>query len=127
MDITASQAPCDSEAREQGCVPGNTDRSFRLEHWEYDSERIEGFSYDVGGVLMASAGAADESEPVTVLTHWQLSPRQLVCLRDSEDPNCSQVFAIHDVQYGALRELAFAPSRRTSPFALGWLRNRLAR
>ncbi|MFI1154873.1 MULTISPECIES: hypothetical protein [Streptomyces] len=67
-------------------MPSAADRDFRLEHWEYDSERIEGFDYDIGAVLVASADAAGESELTTVLADWQLSPRQFVYPWDSEDP-----------------------------------------
>ncbi|WP_406368157.1 hypothetical protein [Streptomyces sp. NBC_01546] len=86
VDITPRQTPRDSEARKQGWVPSETNRIFRLEHWEYDSERIDGFDYDIGAVLIASAEATGESELVTVLTDWQLSPHQFVYPWDSEDP-----------------------------------------
>ncbi|MFJ3833840.1 hypothetical protein ACIPWI_38790 [Streptomyces sp. NPDC090046] len=76
------------EARKQGWVPSETDRTFRLEFWEYDSELVEGFDYDIGAVLIASAEATGESELVTVLADWQLSPSplQFVYPWDSEDP-----------------------------------------
>ncbi|MEV7525594.1 hypothetical protein [Streptomyces sp. NPDC091371] len=86
VDITPRKTPRDTEAREQGWVHSDTDRAFRLEHWEYDGERIDGFDYDVGAVLIASAEATDESELATVLTEWQLSPHQLVYPWDSQDP-----------------------------------------
>ncbi|MER5569504.1 hypothetical protein ABT083_25305 [Streptomyces goshikiensis] len=86
VDVTPSQTPRDSEARKQGRVPSDTNRNFRLEHWEYDSELIEGFDYDIGAVLVASAEATGESELVTVLSNWQLNPRQFVYPWDSEDP-----------------------------------------
>ncbi|MFJ3520684.1 hypothetical protein [Streptomyces sp. NPDC090131] len=59
------------EARKQGWVPSETDRTFRLEFWEYDSELVEGFDYDIGAVLIASAEATGESELVTVLVLQQ--------------------------------------------------------
>ncbi|MFJ8011078.1 hypothetical protein [Streptomyces sp. NPDC096339] len=86
VDITPRQTPRDSEAREQGWVHNDTDRAFRFEHWEYDGERIDGFDYDIGAVLVASAEATDESELVDALTEWQLTPHQFVYPWDSEDP-----------------------------------------
>lgn len=62
-----------------------TNRIFRLEHGEYDSERIDGFDYDIGAALIASAEATSESGLVTVLTDWQLSPRQFVYPGDSQN------------------------------------------
>ncbi|MGW7461909.1 hypothetical protein [Streptomyces sp. NPDC054797] len=86
VDITPRQTPRDSEARAQGWVHNDTDRTFRLEHWEYASELIDGFDYDIGAVLVASAEASDESELGDVLTQWQLSPHQFVYPWDSDDP-----------------------------------------
>ncbi|MCX5612508.1 MULTISPECIES: hypothetical protein [unclassified Streptomyces] len=67
------------------CTP-EADRTFPFEHWEYDSGRIDGFDYDIGAVLIASAKATGESELMTVLTGWKLSPRQFVYSWDSQDP-----------------------------------------
>ncbi|MEU2450757.1 hypothetical protein ABZ605_11925 [Streptomyces sp. NPDC012765] len=86
VDITPSQTSRDSEARKQGWVPSDADRRFRLEHWEYDNELMEGFDYDIGAVLIASAEATGESELVNTLTDWQLNPHQFVYPWDSEDP-----------------------------------------
>ncbi|MDD9375158.1 hypothetical protein M8Z33_00435 [Streptomyces sp. ZAF1911] len=86
VDITPKQTSRDSEARKHGWVPSEADRNFRIEHWEYDSELIEGFDYDIGAVLIASAEATSESELAAVLTDWQLNPRRFVYPWDSEDP-----------------------------------------
>ncbi|UGQ11458.1 hypothetical protein LO772_32495 [Yinghuangia sp. ASG 101] len=45
-------------------------RGFRLEHWECDQERIDGFDYDIDAVLIGSADAANESELIAVLDAW---------------------------------------------------------
>lgn len=86
VDISPRQTPRDAEAHKQGWVPSEADRTFRLEHWEYDSERIEGFDYDIGAVLVASAEAAGESELTTLLADWRLSPHHFAYPWDTEDP-----------------------------------------
>ncbi|MFB6615095.1 hypothetical protein ACIGFK_40860 [Streptomyces sp. NPDC085524] len=86
VDITPRETPRDSEAHGQGWVRGQTDRTFRLAHWEYDSERIDGFDYDIGATLIASAEAVGEAELMSVLTDWRLGPRQFAHPWDTQDP-----------------------------------------
>ncbi|WP_405674967.1 hypothetical protein [Streptomyces canus] len=70
----------------RGWVHSDAERSFRLEHWEYDRDRIDGFDYDIGAVLIGSADATDESELITVLDAWGARPGLFVYPWESEDP-----------------------------------------
>ncbi|WP_327180601.1 hypothetical protein [Streptomyces sp. NBC_01334] len=64
----------------------DAERSFRLGHWEYDRDRIDGFDYDIGAVLIGSADATDESELITVLHAWGARPGLFVYPWESADP-----------------------------------------
>lgn len=64
------QTEADVQAPDEGWVRSDVDRDFRLDHWEYDRERIDGYDYDIDAVLIKSAEAPDESELITVLNTW---------------------------------------------------------
>ncbi|MFB9318237.1 hypothetical protein [Cryptosporangium minutisporangium] len=86
VSITPSKAPVDEYARREGWVHSDHGRSFRVEHWEYDADRIDGFDYDVGAMLMRSALAVDESQLLAVLRLWRLSPGQFRYAWETDDP-----------------------------------------
>ncbi|MEV0093816.1 hypothetical protein [Streptomyces sp. NPDC050738] len=86
VDIRPGQSDPDVQARDEGWVRRDVDRSFRLEHWEYDRDRIEGFDYDIGAALIRSAEAPDESELTTVLNAWGVRPGLFVYPWGSDDP-----------------------------------------
>jgi hypothetical protein len=86
VDILPQQSEPDAQARDEGWVRSNVQRSFRLEHWEYDRERIDGFDYDIDAVLIKSADTPDESELITVLNTWGARPDLFGYPWDSDDP-----------------------------------------
>ncbi|MEV7523586.1 hypothetical protein [Streptomyces sp. NPDC091371] len=86
VDVTPQVDERDSQARRQGWVRSDADRVFRLAHWEYDGERIDGFDYDIGAVLVRAAAAGSEAELTAVLRAWHVRPPDLVHPWDSEDP-----------------------------------------
>ncbi|MEU8461649.1 hypothetical protein [Streptomyces sp. NPDC029003] len=86
VDIRPEQSDLDVHARDEGWARSNVDRGFRLEHWEYDRERIEGFDYDIGAALIRSADALDESDLAAVLNRWGVRPLVFVYPWDSDDP-----------------------------------------
>jgi hypothetical protein len=61
-------------------------RAFRLEHWEYDADRIDGFDYDLGAVMIRAATAADEQGLLAMLQAWQLRPGQFRYPWQTDDP-----------------------------------------
>ncbi|MFJ3722461.1 hypothetical protein ACIPYQ_07775 [Streptomyces sp. NPDC090045] len=65
-------------------TPANS--SYRLTHWEYDGERIEGFDYDIGATLIKSATATNEQDLTTTLTTWHLHPALFDHPWNTEDP-----------------------------------------
>ncbi|AZQ40179.1 hypothetical protein EJ357_01370 [Streptomyces cyaneochromogenes] len=86
MDITPDRVMRDTQAAQEGWVRGDRSRGFRLEHWEYDADRIDGFDYDVGAVLVRAASAADESALAGVLALWGLRPDCFGYPWESDDP-----------------------------------------
>ncbi|MFJ3091005.1 hypothetical protein [Streptomyces sp. NPDC086838] len=67
-------------------VRSDAERSFRLEDWEYDRERVDGFDYDIDAVLIEFADAPDESELSRVLNAWGVQPGLFVYPWESDDP-----------------------------------------
>lgn len=61
-------------------------RSFRLTHWEYEADRLDGFDHDIGAELVRSATAANEADLALVLTAWHLTPDCFVHPWESDDP-----------------------------------------
>ncbi|MFG2985593.1 hypothetical protein ACGFYQ_30790 [Streptomyces sp. NPDC048258] len=86
MDIRPEQSEPDVQARDEGWVRSEVERSFRLEHWEYERGRIDGFDYDIDAALIESTDATDESELITVLDAWGVRPDLFVYPWDSDDP-----------------------------------------
>ncbi|UQX02960.1 hypothetical protein [Streptomyces sp. RerS4] len=86
VDIRPEQRDPDVQARDEGWARSDAYRGFRLEHWEYDGERIEGFDYDIGAALIRSADVLDESDLTIVLNAWGVQPGAFVYPWDSDDP-----------------------------------------
>ncbi|GID29421.1 hypothetical protein C8E87_0878 [Paractinoplanes brasiliensis] len=76
VDITPGKVEPDAQAHGERWTHRSTARSFRVEHWEYDAELLDGFDYDIGAARLRSAAAVDESELLTVLREWRLEPHR---------------------------------------------------
>jgi hypothetical protein len=46
-----------------------------LQHWDYDADRIDGYDYDRGALMIRAAAAADEAELLTTLPGMAAAPR----------------------------------------------------
>lgn len=86
VDIRPQQSKPDVRARDEGWVRSDVERGFRIEHWEYDRERIDGFDYDIDAALIGSADAGDESQLNTVLDAWENRPDLFIHPWESDDP-----------------------------------------
>ncbi|MFG2482331.1 hypothetical protein ACGFSI_06145 [Streptomyces virginiae] len=86
VDISPTRDRSDDRARDEGWVREDRNRRFRLRHREYDGDRLDGFDYDIGMVLVASADAADEAALCAVLTTWGLRPDAFVHPWETDDP-----------------------------------------
>jgi hypothetical protein len=86
VDITPGRVAADAQALREGWTHRSTGRSFKVEHWEYDADLIDGYDYDIGAVLLRSAAAVDEAELLAVLAEWQLDPNQFHYAWDTAEP-----------------------------------------
>ncbi|MEU8661804.1 hypothetical protein [Actinoplanes philippinensis] len=86
VDITPRAVEGDAQARHEKWTHKSNTRSFRIEHWEYDADLLEGYDYDIGSTLLRSAVAADEPALLTVLQQWRLGPHQFEYAWDTADP-----------------------------------------
>jgi hypothetical protein len=86
VDISPASTLSDSQARLQGWRPSDGSRAFRLQHWDYDAARIDGFDYDIDANLINDATAADEQELLAVLAAWRLRPEQFLYPWQTDDP-----------------------------------------
>jgi hypothetical protein len=86
VGITPVTTPADVQAHRQGRKRTDRARTFHLQHWDYDAERIDGFDYDIGAVLIKAATAADEPELTATLQAWQLRSEQFLYPWQTDDP-----------------------------------------
>ena len=86
IDITPVTTPADTRARQQGWKRTDRARKFRLQHWDYDADRIDGYDYDLGAVMIRDATATGEPELLTTLQAWQLRPEQFRYPWQTDDP-----------------------------------------
>jgi hypothetical protein len=86
VDITPQSTASDAAAHQQGWTRTDHARAFRLEHWEYDADRITGHDYDIGAVLVRAATATNESHLITTLQAWDLNPSQFLYAWQTDDP-----------------------------------------
>jgi hypothetical protein len=86
IDITPVRTPADNEASRDGWKRTDSTRTFRMQHWEYHADRIAGFDYDIGSVLIRTATVTGEPELVNTLDTWQLRPEQLLYPWQTDDP-----------------------------------------
>lgn len=86
VDIRPGWSGPDVQARDEGWVRSDVERSFRLERWECDPEHMDGFDYDRGATLIGSADAPDESGLSAVLHAWGVRPGLFVHPWETGDP-----------------------------------------
>jgi hypothetical protein len=86
VHIVPSSGPDDEAALRAGRPRSDARRSFRITHWEFESDRLEGYDHDLGAVRLRQADAADEAELLGVLREWRLRPRDFEHSWDTVDP-----------------------------------------
>ncbi|BAL86142.1 hypothetical protein AMIS_9220 [Actinoplanes missouriensis 431] len=87
VHIVPSSGPADEAARRSGRARSDPARSFRVTHWEFEADRLEGYDPDLGAVRLRHADAADEAELLAVLREWQLRPEDFEHSWDTVDPH----------------------------------------
>ncbi|RFU39730.1 hypothetical protein DZF91_20865 [Actinomadura logoneensis] len=86
VDITPLTTSGDVQARREGWKRADRARTFRLQHWDYDGERVAGFDYDVGAVLVRAATVVGEAALAGTLGAWRLRPEQFLFPWRTDDP-----------------------------------------
>ncbi|WP_329240064.1 hypothetical protein OG417_39230 [Actinoallomurus sp. NBC_01490] len=86
VTIRPVATPADHQARQEGWQRADHAREYRLTHWDYDADQIDGFDYDLGAILIQDATATDEAELITILQAWSLRPDRFLYLWQTDDP-----------------------------------------
>jgi hypothetical protein len=58
VDITPERDDLDAQAASEGWQRPDHDRAFRVEHWDYDEQQIDGWDYDIGARQVRAARPA---------------------------------------------------------------------
>ena len=61
ITIRPETEPEDAATRSEGWNRTNSARSFLVDHWEYDEERLHTWDYDIGAVHVSRERAEDEA------------------------------------------------------------------
>ena len=86
IEIRPVAADADHVASREAWVRADRDRTFKLEHWDYDADQLGGFDYDIGAVLVRAATVTGEAELAAALRAWNLRPEQLLYPWQTSDP-----------------------------------------
>ncbi|GAB3431898.1 hypothetical protein [Actinophytocola sediminis] len=86
VDITPLATAADADAHTHGWKRADHARTYTLRHWDYDTDRLDGFDYDIGAVLIRTATATGEPALTTTLETWHLRPDQFRYPWHTDDP-----------------------------------------
>lgn len=86
VDIRPIRADVDHVASREGWVRPDRDRTFKVEHWDFDADQLDGFDYDVGAALVRAVTVTGEAELAAILQAWDLLPGQFRHPWDTGDP-----------------------------------------
>jgi hypothetical protein len=86
IDITPVATPAGAQARLEGWRRTDCARAFRLQHWDYEADRLDGFDYDHGAVMIRAATTTGEPGLLATLQEWQLRPEQFLYPWQTDDP-----------------------------------------
>ncbi|WP_433202677.1 hypothetical protein ACQP00_32770 [Dactylosporangium sp. CS-047395] len=86
VDIRLVGTTDDQAAGREGRTGAERERTFQLKHWDYDADRIDGFDYDIGAVLVKAASVVGERALTEALQAWGLRPEQFLQPWQTADP-----------------------------------------
>ncbi|MEO3929744.1 hypothetical protein ABGB07_38715 [Micromonosporaceae bacterium B7E4] len=86
VDIRPLTTAADVDARRHGWNRSDRERTFKLEHWDYDADHIAGFDYDIGAILVQATTVTGEAQLVAALEAWNLRPEQFLHPWQTDDP-----------------------------------------
>jgi hypothetical protein len=86
VEIRPITTDADADAQRQGWTRTEADRTFKLEHWDYDADQITGFDYDIGAVLVSATTVTGEAQLIAALEACNLGPEQFLYSWQTDDP-----------------------------------------
>lgn len=86
IDIRPLATPADHEADREGWARPDRGRTFKLEHWDYDADQLDGFDHDIGAVLVQATTVTGEAALTAALEAWNLRPEQFLHPWQTDDP-----------------------------------------
>ncbi|MBB2947916.1 hypothetical protein FB565_007687 [Actinoplanes lutulentus] len=91
VHIVPSSGPADKASLRAGRARSDDTRSFRVTHWEFEADRLEGYDHDLGAVRIRHAEAADEAALLAVLREWRLRPDHFEHSWDTVGPSSGNI------------------------------------
>jgi hypothetical protein len=86
VEITPILDQRDHLAEHEGWQRPDSHRPFRLAHWAYDEQQIDGLDYDVDAQQVRIDTAADECGLRRLVAEWGLTPAEFSYPWDTDDP-----------------------------------------
>ncbi len=86
VDITPRSDDRDAHAATEGWQRPDHDRAFRVEHWSYDEQEIDGWDYDVNAQWVRTGAAANEAALLELIAAWGLRPVDFNYSWNTADP-----------------------------------------
>jgi hypothetical protein len=86
VDITPILGQRDDLAEREGWQRPDSQRSFRLAHWDFNERQLEGWDYDIDARWIRVNTATDESSLLRLVAEWGLTPAQFGYPWDTDDP-----------------------------------------
>jgi len=86
VDIRPLTTLADRDAGRQGWTRAKRDRTFKIEHWDYDTDQIASFDHDIGAVLVRTTTVTGEAALTATLAAWNLRPEQFLQPWQTDDP-----------------------------------------
>ena len=86
VDITPLRTPEDTDASQEGWLRTDQHRAYRVQHWQYRADLVDGHDYDIGSTLIQTATATGELELAAMLEAWHLRTDQFLYPWQTDDP-----------------------------------------
>jgi hypothetical protein len=86
VDIRSVATTDDQKASREGWTRADRERTFQLKHWDYEADRIDGFDYDIGAILVKATNVIGEIALTETLRAWELRPEQFLHPWQTADP-----------------------------------------
>jgi hypothetical protein len=74
VTISPNRTPGDDEAEREGWTRPDRNRTYTLQHWDYEAAAIEGWDFDIGSILLRDQTVTGEAAMTTTIEEWGLHP-----------------------------------------------------